>query len=232
MRHNQRLLRLQRGCGLLNDSMSPSSKIACPRRRWPCGRVHFSLDKRLWYFKISTFGCVNTPKHLFHLINPLKYVRSLQSIKKVSALSLACPRNQWLRRHCVLVFNDYANTMSPWSRTMPTPCPRGKQTTSTLYPSSKRLCQHRVRVVNDYFVKPFLPVHMGARWSFYFKNVENIMTHSLEGKVSIKNKITVFLLRPMYSSYLTIMPSSKKYRSTWIAKLYLLKIRRILLRAK
>ena len=166
MRHDQRLLRLQRGCGLLYDSMSPSLKIACPRRRWPRARAHFSLDKRLWYFKIFTFGCVNTPKHLFHPINPLKYVRSLQSIKKVSALSLACPRNQWLRRHRVLVVNDYANTMSPWSRTMPTPCPRGKQTTSTLYPS-KRLCQHGVRVVNDYFVKPFFACSYGAQVEFF-----------------------------------------------------------------
>ena len=42
-------------------------------------------------------------------------------------------------RSLVRVVNDYADTVSEWSTTTPTPCPCGQ-----------RLHRHRVRVVNDY----------------------------------------------------------------------------------
>ena len=49
---------------------------------------------------------LNTPKYLFCLIVPLKSVKSLQSIQKVSAKSLMCRRSRWLCQHHVCIVVD------------------------------------------------------------------------------------------------------------------------------
>ena len=91
------------------DIWLQSSKIACPRSRWG-----FHIFKLLLFFT-----------WLF-----LWKVRSLQSFLKVFAYCSPCR---------VRVINDYADTVSAWSTTTPTPCRCGQ-----------RLCWHCVHIVNNY----------------------------------------------------------------------------------
>ena len=70
--------------------------------------------------------------------------------------------------HHVRIVTDYADTVSPWSRTMPTPCPL-----------SLRLCWHRVCIINDYYKT--WPCNQRLRWhSVIVVNDYSIPTRNLK----------------------------------------------------
>ena len=87
------------------------------------------------------------------------------------------------RQHSVHVIN-HASTVSVLSTT-PAQCPCYQPRHAAQCPCYQRLREHRVSVVIVFvkpksFAKPFLPVHMGFRYSFFTpKIVENLVTLSL-----------------------------------------------------
>ena len=66
--------------------------------------------------------------------------QSFKICEKPSKFLQKCPRSQQLRRHCVRAVNDYANTMSAWSTTTPTPCVR------CVVADYVNTCQHSQRI--------------------------------------------------------------------------------------
>ena len=70
------------------------------------------INRWKWFCELFRL-CEDTPKYLFYLIEPLQFVRSLQSFPKVLlTMPTWCPISRWLRWHCVPVFIDYADTVS------------------------------------------------------------------------------------------------------------------------
>ena len=77
-----------------------SSNIACSSSQQLRGHANLSLDTDIYIFlNYCYWVCKHTQIPFFHLIVPLKSVRSLQSLLL-------------LRRHCVHVVVDYADTVS------------------------------------------------------------------------------------------------------------------------
>ena len=85
-------------------SRKKSSKILGPHSQWLSGHANFSYLSLFRIFKLLLLGLYQVP--FFHLIVPLKSVRSLNSFMKVST-------HPSLVRFCEVV--DYAGTVSAQS---------------------------------------------------------------------------------------------------------------------
>ena len=115
-------------------------------------------------------------------------MRSLQSFHKVSC-SLVCVR----------VVADFANTVSVWSLTKPTPCPCSQQLCPHHFsvvnnyfctcPHCQRQCWHRVTIVNDDTDMQFLKISNYIFQNFFVFFFFNLSLGPDEIESWIKNKL-------------------------------------------
>ena len=109
------------------------------------------------------------------------------------------PLNPWLHWHSVRLVVDHADIISVLLFTSLTLCQR-----------SRWLCGHSFLPKMKSFAKPFLPVHLGPRWSFfYIKRVENLVTLSLQAFINALDKCLVSYTADLFSSIRQVQnPSS------------------------
>ena len=102
-----------------------------------------------------------------------------------------CPLSHWPCWHRVHVVADYADTMSAWSTTTLTPCPRSQRLrrhhirvvnySVLLYfitsLRNQRLCRHNVSIVNNYSDRQFLKIssYISCYFFYFFQN--KIISH-------------------------------------------------------